>query len=65
MVLRVGTIASLGSLMIFEGAAGEFKGALGSWQPLIPSPVQGGRDLFFTPLSTALDILQPDRDPEP
>ena len=29
---------SLGSLQKFEGAPGEFKGALGSWQPLILSP---------------------------
>ena len=29
---------SLGSLQKFEGAAGEFKGALSSWHPLISSP---------------------------
>ena len=33
------TSSSLGSLQKFEGAAGEFKGALGSPHPLISSPV--------------------------
>ena len=37
-VLRIETSTTLGSLQKFEGAAGEFKGALCSWHPLISSP---------------------------
>ena len=37
-MLCIETSTSLGSLQKFEGAAGEFKGALGSWHPLISSP---------------------------
>ena len=39
-VLCIGTSTSLGSLQKFEGAPGEFKGALGSWHTLIWSPVK-------------------------
>ena len=44
MVLCIETCTSLGSasLQNFKGAAGEFKGALRSWHPLISSP-----DLLF------------------
>ena len=38
-VLRIETSTSLGSLQKFEGAAGQFKEVLGSWHPLISSPV--------------------------
>ena len=34
-VLRIATSTSLGSPQQFVGAAGEFKGAMGSWHPLI------------------------------
>ena len=37
--LCIETSTFFGSLQKFEGAAGEFKGALGSWHPLISSPV--------------------------
>ena len=37
-VLCIETSTSLGSLQKFEGATGEFKGALGSWHPRISSP---------------------------
>ena len=37
-VLYIETSTSLGSLQKFEGAAGEFKGAVGSGHPLISSP---------------------------
>ena len=36
--LCIETSSFLGSLQKFEGAAGEFRGALGSWHPLISSP---------------------------
>ena len=39
-VLCIETSTFLGSLQIFEGAAGEFKGALGSPHPLISSPAR-------------------------
>ena len=37
-VLCIETSTFLGSLQKFEGAAGEFKGALGCWHSLISSP---------------------------
>ena len=37
-VLCIETSTFLGSLQKFEGAAGEFKGDLGCWHPLISSP---------------------------
>ena len=37
-VLCIENSTYLGSLQKFEGAAEEFKGALGSWHPLISSP---------------------------
>ena len=37
-MLCIETSTSLGDLQKFEGAAGEFKGALGSQHPLILSP---------------------------
>ena len=40
-VLCIETSTFLGSLQKFEGAAGEFKGALGSRHPLISSPGLG------------------------
>ena len=38
MALCIESITSLFSLQKFEEATGEFKAALGSWQPLILSP---------------------------
>ena len=38
--VSIETNKSLGSLQKFEGAAGEFIGALGSQQPIPPSPVK-------------------------
>ena len=37
-MLCIETNTSLGSLQKFEGAAGEFLGALSCWHPLISSP---------------------------
>ena len=44
-VLCIETSTSLGYLQKFEGAVGEFKGALGSRHPLISSPVRQPRNL--------------------
>ena len=38
-ILCISNSTYLGSLQKFEGAAGAFNGALGSWHPLISSPV--------------------------
>ena len=37
-VLCIETSTTFGSLQKFEGAPGEFKGALSSWHPLISNP---------------------------
>ena len=39
-VLCIENSTSLGSLQKYEGAAGDFNGAQGSWYPFISSPVQ-------------------------
>ena len=49
-MLCIETSTSLGLLQQFQGAAGEFRGALGYWLQLILSPVH---EIFLSSMKTA------------